>query len=136
VLDAYPDWHIPARVITLVPTADRQKATVLVRLAFKKLDPRILPDMAIKVTFLREGDDGTATDGTHPVPLVPRPAIKTVGTDNFAFVVRGDTVERRAIRVAGTDGDRVEVPAGLQPGDRVVLSPPPNLADQSRVTVR
>jgi RND family efflux transporter MFP subunit len=136
VLDAYPDWHIPARVITLVPTADRQKATVLVRLAFKKLEPRILPDMAIKVTFLREGDDSTATDGKQPVPLVPRPAIKTVGTDNFAFVVRGDAVERRAIRVGGTDGDRVEVVAGLQPGDRVVLSPPPNLVDQSKVIVR
>jgi RND family efflux transporter MFP subunit len=136
VLDAYPDWHIPARVITLVPTADRQKATVLVRLAFKKLDPRILPDMAIKVTFLREGDqDGTATDGRLPVPLVPRPAIKTVGADTFAFVVRGDAVERRAIRLGGTDGDRVEVLAGLQPGDRVVLSPSPNLADQSKVTV-
>ena len=54
VLDAYPDWQIPAHVITIVPTADRQKATVLVRIAFKKLDPRILPDMGIKVTFLRE----------------------------------------------------------------------------------
>jgi RND family efflux transporter MFP subunit len=136
VLDAYPDWHIPARVITLVPTADRQKATVLVRLAFVKLDPRILPDMAIKVTFLREGDDSTATDGKQPVPLVPRPAIKTIGADSFAFVVRGDVVERRALRVGGTDGERVEVLAGLQPGDRVVLSPPPDLADQSKVTVR
>ena len=136
VLDAYPDWHIPARVITLVPTADRQKATVLVRLAFKKLDPRILPDMAIKVTFLREGDDTTATDGRQPVPLVPRPAIKTVGADNFAFVVRGDAVQRRPIRLGGTDGDRLEVLAGLQPGDRVVLSPPPDLSDQSKVIVR
>jgi len=135
VLDAYPDWHIAARVITLVPTADRQKATVLVRLGFKKLDPRILPDMAIKVTFLREGDDGSGTDARQPVPLVPRPAIKTVGADAFAFVVRGDAVERRAIRVGGTDGDRVEVVAGLQPGDRVVLSPPPNLADQAKVIV-
>ena len=136
VLDAYPDWHIPARVITLVPTADRQKATVLVRLAFVKLDPRILPDMAIKVTFLREGDDTAATDGRQPVPLVPRPAIKTVGTDNFAFVVRGDAVQRRAIRVGGNDGERVEVLGGLQPGDRVVLSPPPTLSDGSKVIVR
>jgi len=136
VLEAYPDWHIPARVITLVPTADRQKATVLVRLGFKKLDPRILPDMAIKVTFLREGDrDASGTDARQPVPLVPRPAIKTIGADTFAFVVRGDAVERRAIRLGGTDGDRVEVVAGLQPGDRVVLSPPPNLADQTKVTV-
>jgi len=135
VLDAYPDWHIPARVITLVPTADRQKATVLVRLAFKALDPRILPDMAIKVTFLREGD-ATATASAQPTALVPRPAIKTIGPDNYAFVLRGDAVERRAVRLGGTDGDRVEVLAGLQSGDRVVLSPPAALADGSKVTVQ
>ena len=135
VLDAYPDWHIPARVITLVPTADRQKATVLVRLAFKQLDPRILPDMAIKVTFLREGD-ATATAAAQPTALVPRPAIKTVGEDNYAFVIRGDAVERRAVRLGLTDGDRVEVLAGLQSGDRVVVSPPPTLSDGSRVTVQ
>ena len=135
VLDAYPDWHIPARVITLVPTADRQKATVLVRLAFKELDPRILPDMAIKVTFLREGD-ATATASAQPTALVPRPAIKTIGSDNFAFVIRGDAVERRAVRLGGTDGDRVEVLAGLQSGDRVVVSPPPTLADGARVIVQ
>jgi RND family efflux transporter MFP subunit len=135
VLDAYPDWHIPARVITLVPTADRQKATVLVRLAFKALDPRILPDMAIKVTFLREGN-ATAAAAAHPTALVPRPAIKTVGPDAYAFVIRGDAVERRAVRLGGADGDRVEVLAGLQSGDRVVLSPPATLADGSRVIVQ
>ena len=135
VLDAYPDWHIPAHVITLVPTADRQKATVLVRLGFKQLDPRILPDMAIKVTFLREAGDTTAA-AAQPTALVPRPAIKTLGADNFAFVVRGDVVERRAVRLGGTDGDRVEVLAGLQSGDRVVLSPPPTLADGSKVIVQ
>jgi len=135
VLDAYPDWHIPAHVITLVPTADRQKATVLVRLGFKQLDPRILPDMAIKVTFLREAGD-TAAAAAQPTALVPRPAIKTLGADNFAFVVRGDLVERRAVRLGGTDGDRVEVLAGLQSGDRVVLSPPPTLADGSKVIVQ
>ena len=57
VLDAYPDWSIPAHVITTVPTADRQKATVLVRIAFTELDPRILPDMGVKVTFLKESAD-------------------------------------------------------------------------------
>jgi HlyD family secretion protein len=134
VLDAYPDWHIPAHVITLVPAADRQKATVLVRLGFTQLDPRILPDMAIKVTFLREGD-ATATASAQPTALVPRPAIKTDGTDNYAFVVRGDAVERRAVRLGGTDGDRVEVLAGLQAGDRVVVSPPVALANGSKVAV-
>ena len=60
VLDAYPDWQIPARVITTVPTADRQKATVLVRIGFAELDPRILPDMGVKVTFLRDADEDVA----------------------------------------------------------------------------
>ena len=62
-LDAYPDWQIPARVITMVPTADRQKATVLVRIGFKQLDPRILPDMGVKVTFLRNADGGGRAGG-------------------------------------------------------------------------
>ena len=57
VLDAYPDWTIPARVITTIPAADRQKATVLVRIGFLELDPRILPDMGIKVAFLDEGEE-------------------------------------------------------------------------------
>ena len=54
VLDAYPDWQIPAKVRTVIPTADRQKATVKVRVTFDRLDPRILPDMGVKVTFLGE----------------------------------------------------------------------------------
>src|SRR5258705_4057249 len=117
VLDAYPDWQIPGHVITMVPTADRQKATVLVRLGFKQLDPRILPDMAIKVTFLREAGDTTAA-AAQPTALVPRPAINTVGADNYAVVIRGDAVERRAVRRGGTDCDRVVLLAVLQSGDR------------------
>ena len=74
VLDAYPDWQIPGHVITLVPTADRQKATVLVRIAFEALDPRILPDMGVKVTFLREEDE-TAAPTAQPAKLVPKAAI-------------------------------------------------------------
>jgi multidrug efflux pump subunit AcrA (membrane-fusion protein) len=91
--------------------------------------------MAIKVTFLREGD-ATATASAQPTALVPRPAIRTVGADNFAFVLRGDAVERRAVRLGGTDGDRVEVLAGLQSGDRVVVSPSAALADGSKVIVQ
>src|SRR5262245_41559654 len=135
ILDAYPDWQIPARVITAVPTADRQKATVLVRIGFKELDPRILPDMGIKVTFLRDAD-GSAVSSAQPTTLVPRAALKTEGADTFAFVVRGEGVERRAVRVGGTDGDRVEILAGLQQGDRVVLSPVPELRDGSKVVAR
>ena len=115
VLDAYPDWQIPAHVITIVPTADRQKATVLVRLGFKQLDPRILPDMGIKVTFLKS-EHGKATDTAataQAVTLVPKAAIRGEGATAVAFIVRTDnTVERRAVRIGGTDGDRVEVLGG------------------------
>ena len=72
VLDAYPEWQIPARVITTIPSADRQKATVLVRIGFMELDPRILPDMGVKVTFLRDSED--AAPAAQPVTLVPKAA--------------------------------------------------------------
>ncbi len=134
VLDAYPDWEIAARVITTIPAADRQKATVLVRIGFDALDPRILPDMGVKVTFLRPGDEDAAAQ--QPTTLAPRSAIRTEGGTSVAFVVRGEVVERRAVAVGGTDGDRVEIRAGLQSGDRVVLNPPAELTDGARVVVQ
>ena len=134
-LDAYPDAPIPGRVITTVPTADRQKATVLVRIGFDTLDARILPDMGVKVTFLRE-DEETEADAARAVALVPKAAIRAEGSQSYAFVVSGEgVVDRRAVRVGGTDGDRVEVIAGLNAGERVVVSPPPELASGARVTV-
>ncbi|MEO7191854.1 MAG: efflux RND transporter periplasmic adaptor subunit [Vicinamibacterales bacterium] len=137
VLDAYPDWQIPAHVITTIPAADRQKATVLVRIGFEALDPRILPDMGVKVTFLREADTlSSATAALQSTTLVPRSAVRTEGTSTVVFVVRGDAVERRAVKLGGADGDRVEVHAGLQGGDRVVMSPPPALADGMKVVVK
>lgn len=137
ILDAYPDWSIPARVITVVPTADRQKATVLVRIAFKTLDPRILPDLGVKVTFLRDPKDAGQTAVTlRPVTLVSKAAIVTDKNQTFAFVIRGTRVERVAVRVGGTDGDRLEVLAGLNPGDRVVASPPSTLVSGTLISVK
>lgn len=135
VLDAYPDWQIPARVIAVVPTADRQKATVLVRIGFNALDPRILPDMGVKVTFLREAD-ATAAVVAQPMTLVPTGAVKVDGGASYVFLVRSQTVERRAIKTGGTDGDRLEVTAGLKGGDRVVVSPPPGLADGVPIVIK
>ena len=135
VLDAYPDWQIPANVITLVPTADRQKATVLVRIGFQKLDPRILPDMGVKVTFLRDAGSGDVAVA-QSVTLVPQSAVRKEGDSAFVFVVRQNTVERRAIKTAGTDGDRLEVVAGLKGGDRVVIAPPEDLAEGMLITVK
>ena len=140
-LDAYPDAPIPARVITTVPTADRQKATVLVRIGFKQLDARILPDMGVKVTFLRD-DETTAVPAARPsdvgrgraVALVPKSAIRAEGSQSYAFVVSGEgLVDRRAVSVGGADGDRVEVIAGLTAGERVVISPPAELVSGAKV---
>ena len=141
VLDAYPDWQIPGRVITMVPTADRQKATVLVRIGFNELDPRILPDMGVKVTFLRDKDkpENGKDEGlpsTRPVALVPKAAIKTEGKQSYAFVIADGRVDRRAVTTAGTDGDRIEVIAGLNSGERVVLSPPAELATGALVVTK
>jgi HlyD family secretion protein len=135
VLDAYPDWQIPAKVITTIPSADRQKATVLVRIGFDRLDPRILPDMGVKVTFLR-ADEETPAASDRPVALVPRAALRADGNASVVFVLRGDAVERRAVQTGGTDGDRLEVVAGLAVGDRVVLSPAAGLADGATVEVQ
>jgi RND family efflux transporter MFP subunit len=135
VLDAYADWQIPGAVITMVPTADRQKATVLVRIAFKKLDPRILPDMGVKVTFLREPGEAEGP-ASRPVALVPKNAIRTDNAQSIVFVLTGDTVERRAVRTGGTDGDRLEILAGLSAGEKVVVSPPANLAAGMKVRVK
>jgi RND family efflux transporter MFP subunit len=134
VLDAYPDWQIPARVITTIPSADRQKATVLVRIAFMELDPRILPDMGVKVTFLRENED--AAPAARPVTLVPKAAIKADGSQSYVFVVTNERADRRAITAGGSDGDRVEVIAGLNAGERVVVSPPPELSPGALVVTR
>jgi len=139
VLDAYPDYQIPAHVIAVVPTADRQKATVLVRIGFKQLDPRILPDMGVKVTFLREADSAAAAasqSAAQSVTLVPQGAVKTDAGTTFVFLVNGQTVERRAVKIGGTDGDRVEVLAGLKGGDRVVVAPPPGLAAGKEIVVK
>ena len=138
ILDAYPDWEIPASVIAVVPTADRQKATVRVRIAFKQLDPRILPDMGVKVTFLREADTATASPSApaQAVTLVPKGAIKTDSGNTFVFIVRDQTVERRAIKTGGTDGDRIEVLAGLKGGDRVVMAPPAELAAGKEIVIK
>ena len=91
--------------------------------------------MGVKVTFLREAGD-TGTPAAAPITLVPKTAIRTEGDGRYVFVVRGDAVERRAVKAGGSDGDRIEVLSGLSSGDRVVVSPPPELKDGAKVKVK
>jgi len=134
-LDAYPDWKIPGHVITIVPTADRQKATVLVRIGFEQLDPRILPDMGVKVAFLGAPEPASAA-ASRPRLTVPRAAIRTDQGQAVVFVVVENRVERRAVRLGGSKGDAAEVLSGLTAGERVVVEGPPDLTDGLRVVVR
>jgi RND family efflux transporter MFP subunit len=137
VLDAYPEWRIPAHVITTVPTADRQKATVRVRIGFDQLDPRILPDMGVKVSFLAQ--ERPAADSAAPPRvklLVPSTAVRTADGRSVVFVLKDDRVERRAISVGAAVGDQVEVLSGVSVGERIVAEGPPTLKDGDKVKVQ
>jgi len=133
VLDAYPDWQIPGKVRTVIPTADRQKATVKVRAAFDKLDPRILPDMGVKLTFL--GDERAAPPAAGRV-LVPRTAVREEGGAAAVFVHREGRLERRAVKLGQARGNEHEVIAGLSDGDQVVTTGINELRDGQNVRVK
>jgi RND family efflux transporter MFP subunit len=136
VLDAYQDWKIPAHVITTIPTADRQKATVKVRIGFDALDPRILPDMGVKVSFLREEPAAGPAAQAAPRVLVPKAAVRAADGKSIVFVLRTDRVERRAVSVGLETGGQVELLSGVSPGDRVVVEGPPTLKDGDKVKVQ
>jgi RND family efflux transporter MFP subunit len=130
VLDAYPDWKIPAHVISIVPTADRQKATVRVRIALDELDPRILPDMGIKVSFLEEGAAPAAA------LLVPAEAVVTEDDQAFVWVVRDGQVERRPVKTGAARDGQLPVTEGLEGGEAIVVDPPRRLRAGSAVELQ
>jgi HlyD family secretion protein len=134
-LDAYPDWRIPSKVRTVIPTADRQKATVKVRISFDKLDPRILPDMGVKVAFLADQPAG-AGPAAAPRALVPQAAVRDEAGRKFVYVVRDGRLERRAVSLGGNRGGDVEVMAGVGEGDSVLVKGPEGLREGARVKVK
>jgi len=135
ILDAYPDWEIPSKVRTIIPSADRQKATVKVRISFIKLDPRILPDMGIKVTFLGDAPK-KAPGGEAAATLVPQSAIRDDGGKKIVFLVKDDRLERRAVTPGNARGSDTEILAGLTVGDTVVANGPPNLHDGQIIAIK
>jgi RND family efflux transporter MFP subunit len=132
-LNAYPDWKIPASVIAIIPTADRSKATVKVRIALKSKDARIVPDMGVRVAFLESQPAARAP--VRAAVLVPADAVRAEGTAGVVFVHAGDRVERRSVTLGQAAGAEREVLTGLQAGERVVVAPPPSLKDGARVRV-
>jgi RND family efflux transporter MFP subunit len=132
-LNAYPDWKIPGAVIAIIPTADRSKATVKVRIAIHSKDSRIVPDMGVRVAFLESRP--AAAERAAPAMLVPVEAVRGEGADAVVFVVADGKVAARPVTLGTTTGTDREVLSGLTAGERVVVSPPPSLADGDRVTL-
>lgn len=132
-LDAYSDWKIPARVVAIIPTADRQKATVKVRVGFDKLDPRILPEMGVKVAFHAAQVEATPGKAPAPTIVIPKSALHEDGGKNIVWIIESGRVERRAVSVSLTQGDNSTIAAGLSNGERVVVSATAPLKEGTRV---
>ncbi|MCY4095182.1 MAG: efflux RND transporter periplasmic adaptor subunit [Gammaproteobacteria bacterium] len=126
-LTAYPDVRMPAEVIATIPTADRARSTVKVRVGFRQRDDRVLPDMAVKVSFLEEGEIAELQEVPTGV-VVPVSAIDTEGGINRVWVIRENVVGSRRIRLGdAVDNDSVQIIDGLRSGERVVTGLTPEL---------
>lgn len=133
VLEAYPDWKIPAKVIAIIPTADRQKATVKVRIGFQVSDPRILPDMGVKVAFMN-AEPVVEEQAKEPLGVrVPTTAVRSEGENKFLFVVKDGVAELRKVTLNASYGNDVYIASGLRPGEDFVVVIPPELKDGAKV---
>jgi len=139
-LDAYPGDRYPGRVRQIVPTADRQKATVLVKVTFDSLDARVLPEMGAKVTFLADAPGGAASGGVSPVAstavTIPKAAVAERDGRAVVFVSDGGRAALRSVGPRPYGSDRVVISGGLAPGEMVVVDPPVALADGTRIRTK
>ncbi len=135
VLNAYPEWRIPAEVIAIVPTADRSKATVKVRIALKARDSRIVPEMGVRVAFLeKQPKTGAASPPLRGV-LVPPAAVRQEADANIVFVMQDGQARRRAVTLGGMLGDSRQLLAGVLVGESVIIEAPATLMDGAAVEV-
>jgi RND family efflux transporter MFP subunit len=139
-LDAYPDRELDAKVRTVIPTADRQKATVKVRITIDKLEDFILPDMGVKVAFLDEekpaAKEKGRDKGPQAVAFIPKNAVRTDSGTSFVLLVRDGKLERRAVSLGLERGTEVAVLSGIAPGDSLVVKGPEGLHDGDKVEIR
>jgi RND family efflux transporter MFP subunit len=136
MLNAYPDWQIPAEVIEVIPTADRAKATVKVRIGFKQKDSRIVPEMGARVAFLNDAPLSRAAGSSlAPGVLLPPEAVQANGDTGTVFVINGDLIERRTVRLGTRNANGQTILAGLKPGTSVVIGDLSQLSDKSRVRI-
>jgi RND family efflux transporter MFP subunit len=134
VLNAYPDWRIPSHVIAIIPTADRSKATVKVRIGFDVKDARIVPDMGVRVSFEEKTLPGQVAQERPRGVLVPAGALHKDGSDDVVFVLKDRRAQRHAVTLGATSGESRVVLAGLSPGESVIVDAPAGLKDDTAVT--
>jgi len=135
VLNAYPDWTIPSHVIAIIPTADRAKATVKVRIGLDVKDNRIVPDMGVRVSFLEDRNPGPGNQTPPRGVLVPAKAVRNEGGSNVVFVLTEQRARRRSVTLGGTIGDSRQVLTGVSAGEGVIIDAPAALKDDAAVTV-
>ena len=130
-LDSYPDWQIPAHVIAIIPTADRQKATVKVRVGFEKLDPRMLPDMGVKVAF--QSTAAEAKVAARAI-VVPATALRQRDGRDIVWIAHEGRASSRAVAVTAKNASEVTLSSGVSPGETVVVEPPAELVENSLIS--
>jgi RND family efflux transporter MFP subunit len=128
MLDAYPEWKIACHVIAIIPSADRNKSTVKVRVGFDKLDPRILPEMSVKVAFRESGGTTTSASASKSV-AIPKSALAAQDGRDIVFVVYNGRAESRTVTVANTGGDSTTISSGLAAGEKVIVDLPRGLTN-------
>lgn len=134
-LNAYPSQPIPARVVAIIPTADRAKATVRVRIGFEERDERVLPQMGVRVAFLGGAEQTPARSAAEPAVLLPEAAVSRTGDSGVVFVLRDGLLERRTVRVGEPTGTGRVAVSGLAAGARVAVGDLAQLSDGLRVRV-
>jgi len=132
-LNAYPEWEIPCKVIAVIPTADRSKATVKVRIGINNKDPRILPDMGVRVSFLT---DTASKPAEAPKGVwVPADAVQVSGNTGVLFVIKNEKLERRAVKLGGKSSAGQQVLSGVTAGDSIAVGDLSKFSDGAKVAI-
>jgi RND family efflux transporter MFP subunit len=138
VLNAYPEWKVPSHVIAIIPTADRSKATVKIRIGIDVKDERIVPDMGVRVSFLQEPKPGEQDARRPHGVLVPTVALRREGETDVLFVMKDGKAQRRTVTLGGAFGNSRQVESGVSPGEAVIVDAPsePKIAAASSAAKR
>ena len=134
-LNAYPKWDIPSEVIAIIPTADRNKATVKVRIALLEKDERVLPDMGSRVSFLKKLGNSRSTAPIDGV-MIPLASLSEAGDESFVQVIEGNKIKLMSVEVAEETSNYARVTEGLSSGMKVVARFDSELTNNQKIIIK